>query len=319
MMLTALIAPLVFLFLDVPPLVGVTPASAMFYLVPMVVAQVGGIVLLGGGRYYPLAAQVLGTFQSFRLLPVILKTLVRPHGHAFKVTPKGADAAGGGVEGGIFIAAVVLMLLTFAGLVINAMPDWRIVAQGALVPMVAFWCGINIVVLFLAAMLCLGMPAKRGEERFTIDEPVALRRIDSNVVWMTRGINLSLSGIALAVEGLPNGEKVKVRIRGVGILVGVVARGCDGLTGIAFTGERDVVRDRLIIRLFTAGRNTAVLRVAAWQATQALLLRIWTADMQTAQVAAAANPGTAAEKLSAMTRVIDPQVLHIRRRAAMGG
>jgi len=75
MMMLSVVSPLVFLFFDVPPLVGVTAQSAMFFLVPMVLAQVGGIVLLGGGRYFPIAAQVLGTFQSFRLLPVIIKTL----------------------------------------------------------------------------------------------------------------------------------------------------------------------------------------------------------------------------------------------------
>jgi cellulose synthase (UDP-forming) len=319
MMLTALIAPLIFLFLDIPPLVGVTPESAMFYLVPMVAAQVGGIVLLGGGRYYPLAAQVLGTFQSFRLLPVILKTLVKPHGHAFKVTPKGADALGGGFEREIFIAAIGLMMLTFAGLIINAIPDWRIVAQGALVPMVAFWCGINIVVLFLAAMLCLGMPANRAEERFAIDEPIALWRRDSNVVWVARSINLSLSGIAVDVDGLPDGEKVKVRLRGAGSLEGVVARSRDGMTGIAFTSDRGAVRDRLIIRLFTAGRNTAMLKIPAWQATRALLTRIWTAEMRSAQVTPVVAKEPRVEKLSAATRVVNPQDFQIRRKAAQGG
>lgn len=319
MMLTALIAPLVFLFLDIPPLIGVTPESAMFYLVPMVAAQVGGIVLLGDGRYHPLAAQVLGTFQSFRLLPVILKTFVNPHGHAFKVTPKGADASGGGFECGIFIAAVGLIMLTFTGLIINALPDWRIVAQGALVPMVAFWCAINIVVLFLAAMLCLGMPAKRAEERFAIDEPVALWRRDNNVDLVARSLNLSLSGIAIAVDGLSDGEKVKVRLRGAGSLDGVVARSRNGMTGIAFTSDRSVVRDRLIIRLFTAGRNTATLKIPALQATRALLTRIWTAELRSAQVVPVVAEEPRAEKLSAATRVVDPQALRIRRKAALGG
>jgi cellulose synthase (UDP-forming) len=50
MMILSIVSPLVFLFFDVPPLVGVTAQSAIFYLVPMVVAQVGGDVLLGGGR-----------------------------------------------------------------------------------------------------------------------------------------------------------------------------------------------------------------------------------------------------------------------------
>ena len=35
---------------------------------------------------------MLGTFQSFKLLPTVLTTLVKPRGHVFKVTPKGGDA-----------------------------------------------------------------------------------------------------------------------------------------------------------------------------------------------------------------------------------
>jgi cellulose synthase (UDP-forming) len=279
LLLTSLIAPLVFLFLDVPPLVGVTPESALFHLVPMVVAQVGGIVLLGGGRYYPIAAQVLGTFQSFRLLPVILKTLVKPHGHAFKVTPKGSDAAGGGWQGGIFIACTGLMLATLAGLVINAHPDTRIVAQGALVPMVAFWCGINVIVLFLAAMLCFGRPALRAEERFAFHEPVAVWRRGARAAVIARGIDISVSGIALSGEGVMRGEPVRVRLKGVGSLDGIVARCHDGRIGIAFASGDSPARDRLIVRLFTGGMNSAVLNVPLWQATRALLQRILTADL----------------------------------------
>jgi cellulose synthase (UDP-forming) len=279
MLITSLIAPLVFLFLDVPPLVGVTPESAIFYLVPMVAAQVGGVVLLGGGRYFPIAAQVLGTFQSFRLLPVILKTLVKPHGHAFKVTPKGSDAIAGGFQGGIFAACMAIMLATLLGLMINAIPDTRIVAQGALVPMVAFWCGINIIILFLAAMLCFGRPALRAEERFVLDEPVAVWRRHARHAVLTRGLDISVSGIALAGDGVERGEPVRVRLRGVGSLEGIVARSRDGRIGIMFDGADTPARDRLIVRLFTGGMNSSILQVPLWQATRAMLARIFTADL----------------------------------------
>lgn len=307
MLLMALVAPLVFLFLDVPPLVGVTPESAIFFLVPMVVGQVGGLVLLGGGRYYPIAAQVLGTFQSFRLLPVILHTLIKPRGHAFKVTPKGSAAGCGGYERSIFAASTLLMVATFTGLLVNVVPDWRIVAQGALVPMVALWCAINIVVLFLVSMLCLSMPTRRAEERFAVDEPVAVWRRNSNVIAAVRGINLSLSGIAVASGAFNIGDAVRVRLRGVGSILGIVSRTGEGLTGIAFDPADSPARDRLIVRLFTGGRNSDHLRVPLWQATQAMLSRIWLAKMQPAQYEA--QPATAAlmpTRLPKATFVIQP-------------
>ena len=308
MLLMSLVAPLIFLFADIPPLVGVTAQSALFFLVPMVVAQVGGIVLLSNGRYYPIAAQVLGTFQSFRLLPVIVKTLVKPHGHAFKVTPKGSDAAGGGFESSIFLATSTLMLATFAGVVINAMPDWRIVAQGALVPMVAFWCAINIVVLFLAAMLCFGMPALRAEERFAIDEAVTVEVAGTNIVHAARSIDISMSGIAVAAVGLVRGETVRIRIRGVGVIDGIVARAGAAMAGIAFSGADCPARDRLIVRLFTAGLDSTALRPPMWQATRAMLSRIWKAEMAlVAAPSATPTPSPAVEtRLDKVSMVIPP-------------
>jgi cellulose synthase (UDP-forming) len=307
MLMMSLIAPLVFLFLDVPPLVGVTAQSALFFLVPMVVAQVGGIVLLGGGRYFPIAAQVLGTFQSFRLLPVILKTLARPHGHAFRVTPKGSDAAGSGTQRGIFLVATALMLATLAGLAINAVPDTRIVMQGALLPMVAVWGLINVVVLFLVAMLCLGRPALRAEERFPLDEPVAIWRRDSRDAALARGLDISVSGIALAGEGLVVGEPVRVRLRGVGSIAGRVARAGHGRIGIAFDTAGSPARDRLIVRLFTRGLNVHQQRVPLWPATRAMLARIFTADMRLPPVPAS-PAGTPADdrRLERRSLVLPP-------------
>ncbi len=320
MLLMSVIAPLVFLFFDLPPLVGVTVHSALFYLVPMVVAQVGGIVLLGGGRYYSIAAQVLGTFQSFRLLPVILKTLAKPHGHAFKVTPKGSDVAGGGYERGIFAVASGLMLATFFGLIINTSPDYRIVMQGALVPMVAFWCAINIVILFLVAMLCLGKTSVRAEERFQFDEHVAIWNSGDNVVRAARGIDLSLSGIAVACAGFTTGEAVRVRLRGVGTLDGIVMRSGDGLTGIEFSTADCPTRDRLVIRLFTAGNNTANHRAPLWRATRAMLSRIWTADMTTTATAAPVALQQGAElRLPKASYVLEPTTQSaIRAQCAAG-
>jgi cellulose synthase (UDP-forming) len=102
----------------------------------------------------------------------VLQTILRPHGHLFKVTLKGGTATQ--YENGIFWVSATLMLLTFIGMTINNIPDIRIVSQEALVPLVAFWCAINIVVLFLVCMMCLQAPIRRGEERFTLNEPVTL-------------------------------------------------------------------------------------------------------------------------------------------------
>jgi hypothetical protein len=65
--------------------------------------------------------------------------------------------------------------------------------------------------------------------------------------------------------------------------------------------------------------NTAMLKIPAWQATRALLTRIRTAEMRSAQVAPVVAEESRVEKLSAATRVVDPQDFQIRQKAAQGG
>src|SRR5205807_7465901 len=98
MSLLAIIAPLVFLWTGMAPLVNVTTEAVLYYLVPMVLAVVGGIWLYAPHQYFPLASQVLGTFQSFKLLPTVLTTMAKPLGHVFKVTPKGSGAVTSGYD-----------------------------------------------------------------------------------------------------------------------------------------------------------------------------------------------------------------------------
>jgi hypothetical protein len=70
--------------------------------------------------------QVLGTFQSFKILPSLLVTLVKPSGLKFKVTPKGKAARGAGYDRKVFRTAATCMGLTAAGILINILPEWRI-------------------------------------------------------------------------------------------------------------------------------------------------------------------------------------------------
>lgn len=280
LVMASLLVPLIFLFFDVPPMVNVSPEAAVFYMLPLVVAQIWGIVLLSEGRYVPLASLVLGTFSSFRILPVVLKTLWKPHGHAFKVTPKGSNAAGASTQMGILLTCATLFSATLLGLVINAYPDTRIVHQESLIPMVAIWAAINMVVLLLAGMLCLGKPALRAEERFSFDETVAVWRKGVAGSLIMTGIDVSVSGIALSGSGLEKGERVRIFLRDVGSISGTVVRSHAGRIGIAFDNKDSAARDRLIVRLFTGPMTHMVAANASWQASSEMLKRIVTADMQ---------------------------------------
>ena len=130
------------------------------------------------------------------------------------------------------------MVLTIVGLVINALPEWRIIGQTGLLPIVAFWSAVNIVVLFLVCMMSLQAPVRRGEERFSLDEPISIFAA-SGALSTGRIKNISLSGAAVIADVdralVSNvGENVRVFIAEVGFVAG--NRGATGgpVSGCSF-------------------------------------------------------------------------------------
>lgn len=275
------LTPIMFLWFGLSPFTGVELSSVLHYALPMMVGIVGGITMLAGGRYFPATAHLLGAFQSFRILPVALQALVRPKDLRFKVTPKGAGAGGAGWESGIWLASAALMALTVLGLAVNAQADYRIIDSEALLPMLAFWGMLNIVVLLLIGMMCLQKSPLRAEERFPLGSEVTI--LTEGGDWFaTDDGDLSLSGLGVRLRpeapAFRVGDRVRVAIAGVGAVAGEVVRAGDRL-GIWFDFADAAERDRLIVHLFTGHIEQNVIRPSAWQVTGALLGRLWSADL----------------------------------------
>ena len=313
LLLMTIVAPVVFLWTGVAPLVNVTTDAVLYYLVPMVLAVVGGILVYAPRQYFPLAAQVLGTFQSFKLLPTVLTTMAKPFGHVFKVTPKGSDAIKSGYDRGIFWTALALIGLTVGGLCVNSLPEWRIITQTSLLPMVALWGSINVVVLFLICMLSLQAPVRRAEERFELDEPVWFTS-SARMMLTGRIKDISLSGVGVVADrpfAAKPGERLWVFIAEVGFVAGTVARPTEKFLGIQFDLPPSVERDLLIRKLFTAGRDTTNVRASAWTATSAMLKSVWGARAElpavTGEAASNTLAASRAEKLPPRSLVIPPQ------------
>jgi cellulose synthase (UDP-forming) len=310
MLLLTIVAPLVFLWTGVLPLVNVTPQAVLYYLLPMMLAVAGGIWAFAPHQYFPFAAQVHGTFQSFKILPTVLMTMAKPFGHAFKVTPKGANAKKSDYDRTIFWTAAGLMTLTILGLVINARSEWRIIGQAGLLPIVACWAAINIVVLFLVCMMSLQAPVRRGEERFKLDEPIWIFAA-SGALSTGRIQDISLTGagiiadenLALATKA---GETARVFITGVGFVSATVVRQAGRFLAVHFNLPPCVERDLLIRKLFTAGLDATTVTASAFSSTGAMLMSIWSTSERRREVEAqtAAIPVLAAEQLPAQSLVV---------------
>ena len=313
MLLLTLVAPLIFLWTGTLPLVNVTPEAVLYYLLPMIVAVAGGIWAFAPKHYFPFAAQVHGTFQSFKILPTVLMTIARPFGHVFKVTPKGASAKAADYDRPIFWTALTMMMLTILGLVINSQSEWRIIGEAGLLPVVACWAVINIVVLFLVCMMSLQAPARRGEERFKLDEPIWI--FAANGALSTGRIkDISLTGIAIVADenralATNAGELARVFIVEVGFVAATVVRQTGRFLAVHFDLPPCVERDLLVRKLFTAGLDATTVNASALSSTGAMLMSIWATGTTRSEAAIATQilPTVPAEKLPAESLLIPSQ------------
>jgi cellulose synthase (UDP-forming) len=309
MLLLTIVAPLVFLWTGVLPLVNVTPEAVLYYLLPMMLAVAGGIWVFAPRQYFPFAAQVHGTFQSFKILPTVLLTLAKPFGHVFKVTPKGALAKQSDYDRKIFWTAASLMTATILGLVVNAHSEWRIIGQAGLLPIVACWAAINVVVLFLVCMMSLQAPVRRGEERFKLDEPISIFAA-SGALSTGRIRDISLTGAAIVADenlalATKSGETARVFISEVGFVSVRVVRQTGRFLAVHFDLPPCVERDLLIRKLFTAGLDATTVSATALSSTGAMLMSIWSAGRRrmSVEVETIPKPVLAADRMPAESLV----------------
>ena len=279
--LIAIIAPIVFLWSGVSPVFGVSPADVLYYFLPMVLALAGGIWAYAPRQHFPLASLVQGTFLSFRVLPIVLATLVKPFGHPFKVTPKGGTNQASNYARGIFWTAGTLMGLTIIGMVVNTIPEFRIIDNAEVLPIIAFWSAINAIVLFFVCMMSLQAPMRRGEERLEFDEKIWIVS-PSGVISTVRIKDISLSGTG--IEADPDrpppadvGDTVRVFIAEVGFIPGTVVRQIGRVLGVKFILPASMERDLLIRKLFTSGLDTTYVRASGWAVVRAMFQSIWKA------------------------------------------
>lgn len=310
----AALVPVVLLWTGVLPMVNVTLEGVVFYLVPMLLAIVGGITLYAPRQYFPLAVQVLGMFSSLKILPTVVVTIVKPFGHVFKVTPKGGAARGVPYDRQVFWTAAILLLLTSAGVAVNLLPEWRIISESALIPVVAVWAGYNVVLLFIVCMIALQGTVRRGEERFPCDEEILLAGPDKTQA-IVRLKDLSLTGAGVICDDTSTRspmakEEVTVLVREVGFIRGRVARRDGTFLGLEFSLGPSVERDLLVRKLFTSGMVATSIGASAWSVTSAILKSIWTAPSAklsaTADRDSQSDSSASTDKLPASSLVVLP-------------
>lgn len=164
-----LVVPVVYLWIGISPLHFTTVQELLSYQFSMFLAFTLAMQWFVRKKYIPVISTSIGVFGMFRLLPVVLSSLIKPFGVPFRVTPKGAGSVIG-VDWYILSACSFFIFMTLAGILINLVPEYQVLSTKEFFPYALLWSIVNIIVLVICCLICFDTPRKRKEERFIINE-----------------------------------------------------------------------------------------------------------------------------------------------------
>jgi cellulose synthase (UDP-forming) len=258
----AMVIPAVYMWTELTPLLFTSVADIVAYQIPVFVAYFGAMYWFAPQRYIPLVNTTTAVFTAFRLIPVVISSLLRPFSKPFHVTPKGHRKDGTQIDVVTLSIAGVIFAATVGGMAVNMVPGWAILRDEQFFPVAAFWGTINLFILFLVGLICFEAPRWRSEERFALDEATHL--VTDGTRLPCRVIDASLTGALLdwPKDQTPpaDGAAAQLALREVGAVPATVVRvrGWGTRVALRFAAADGSVRDRLIRRLFTTGLSNAV-------------------------------------------------------------
>ncbi|WP_165251252.1 glycosyltransferase family 2 protein [Paludisphaera soli] len=165
--LLSVLVPIIFLWTGLAPIRNAHLSDLINYQLPVIIALLGLIGWLSDGRHVPFVTAGQSLLLSFRIVPTIAATLIKPFGVPFRVTPKGSGAARG-VDRFARTSAQALIALNVLGLLINTRPETRLIANPDHLIAAFFFSVPNILLLFLVVLAsrdgrCESAPAPSSE------------------------------------------------------------------------------------------------------------------------------------------------------------
>jgi cellulose synthase (UDP-forming) len=251
-----IIVPAVFLWTGLSPLYFTGVDDILYYQLPVLVAYFLFIRWLAPNRYLPVMSTAVGVFATFRLLPVVIGSVVKPFGVPFRVTPKGVEGQAR-FDKFTFACIAVVLIVTGTGLFINIMPEWAVAKHFEFSIVVKYWAALNIVILLLAALICFESP--RGEHwRFGANEPAQLRLdgrtipIHLDTIAMDRSTARTTDDLSSQIE-----QNAVLTVSGVAPFPVKIARSAESEGGTKLVLLHEILqgetRDQMIVKLYTGG------------------------------------------------------------------
>jgi len=266
-----LVVPVAYLWLALQPLSFTTTAELVMYQFPMLLGFALAMQWFAPRKYIPLLSTAVGVFGMFRLLPVVASSLVKPFGEPFRVTPKGAASATG-IDWHILSLVAAAAGITAAGILVNLIPEYRVLTTMEFFPYALFWSTVNLVILAICALICFDMPRRRREERFAIGEPTLVAGVEAVVEDLSLGGCRIRHGAGRRIA--ERGERIAVPIKDVPGTPEIEVRNANAthLMG-EFVSLSLAQREALVAKLFTGAYDNEIHQATGFAQVLAHLLR----------------------------------------------
>jgi len=272
-----LLTPLICLWTGWSPLRDASTADILFYQLPTLVAVVAGLRLISPNGFFPVASMVHTCIQAPRIIPTVLTTLIRPHGHAFKVTPKGQAAGGAALDKMMVFLPAALIIATGLGIYLNADINTRVLESSLQLPLLVIWAVLGMIVLTIVQAVAISSGEGAADDFFPMDRAPCFLITGEGQRVPAALDRMSLSAARLHADeeaaGIVGDAWLGLEIEGVGTLAAHVARRGKGQIDVSIQAPEGAMRERLIQKLYTQGHDNSTHASGASALLWAMLLR----------------------------------------------
>nr|WP_246638715.1 glycosyltransferase [Rhizobium binae] len=256
---TVLLVPIVYFWFGLLPLYFTDIADYVAHQVPLLAAYFLLMLWITPTRYLPVVSSAVGTFATFRMLPTVVSSLVRPFGKPFRVTPKGSGNESNQFDRYSFTWIASIVAVTVVGLLVNVVPETSHV-QGQFSPVAAWWSGINIVVLLIASLICFEKP-RRLFHAFKLDEPATVDDVSGQIV------SLALDKAVVAVPNMARfqSKSVMLKLPGFAPVQAELGQVTQRRRSVSRSGDKQAYYLHLYFELSGAARDNMIVKLYTGQ------------------------------------------------------
>ncbi len=252
--LMMLLGPILFWWFGISSFAAGT-GELLFWMAPHLLAGMAGLALLTRGRLLPVLSEVSQMVITFPVLATVARTLVRPFGQPFRVTPKGLSTTRVTVHWAMLAPFALMALLTVAGM-LAALHPWSPARLQEGYAFTMLWSLLNLLLLGIVIATCVELPRPRQEERFATDEPAQILLADGTRLT-ARLHDLSTRGALVETGGAVTEQGELLLDRGALRIPFRLVRVTKGGLALRFL-PGTALRRALILRLYTGAYRNEV-------------------------------------------------------------